>query len=224
MLQAIFLKNSAILVMASVFASGSPGAGAPRLQTTLKLLDEYYRETVQSVDDPGKPDALDKLRRMKPVAELLSLYAQRNEGVLRLRGEFWATVCVAVGPAAFVKPLLASLRDRDPRWRSLSAEALGALREEAAIPDLLALLGDGETVPGVAGEPTVAVFAASGLAKLGRPDGVQLLLSHAAANKHWPLMFLDDFRGLSGQDFGENLEAWKDWFRSHDAKAEKFLK
>ncbi len=194
------------------------------LEETRELVRAYNREVLSSTIDFDRPSVLKALREERPIFQLLRLFNERDPVVERLGGTFWGIVCQEVGPGSFVEPLIQRLGDRDPRSRAFACEALGLIsaREDSparrAVPALIALLEDQEPVPGYSGPPPVAAFAASALAYMGRSDGVEVLLKSAETQKHWPLSYGHHFRAFSGEDFGEDLEAWKSFFAENGAK------
>lgn len=184
-----------------------------RLEGTRALLRAYHSETLQSVYDPSTRSALEEIRDAQPASELLELQESRDEVVLTLGGAFWAEVLDRVGARPFMDPLTRTLKDPNPQWRAFACAALGSLGDPAAVPWLVPLLNDHTVVPGHAGDGTVAVAAAIAFADLGRPEGVNELLSFAEKiGEYWHLAYLKRFKALSGEDFGNDLDAWKAWF------------
>lgn len=202
------------------------------------LLVEHKKETISSVERPAL--ALRRIRESRPTEVLLELYEQRDSTVCHLGGVSWAVVCQAIGSEPCVPSLVRGLADRDPGWRAFSSEALGQLDARQAVPHLLALLEDQAVVQltckeprrvtNYVGSPSVALFASVALARMGRSDGVDHLLQHAARIKaefadqpailpRFPLPHVGELKKLSGQDLGDELDAldsWKQWFEEHE--------
>jgi hypothetical protein len=226
------------VVLVSLLVPLSPAVGAePELgiDATRALLVAYNSELLES-RLPKSTNVLARIRRLKPIESRVALYESRDSSVCHLGGVFWAEVCKAIESEACVPSLVRGLDDPDPGWRSFSSEALGYLEARRVVPDLLELLQDQavvqlacedpRTVISYAGNPSVAVFASSALARMGRADGIDLLLEHAARLKAEfadrpailstvPLPHVEEFRRLSSQDFGDefnDLEAWVQWF------------
>ena len=155
----------------------------------------------------------------------MTLLRSRDPAVLRLHGAFWAEVCKAVGKSYFVEDLIKGLGDGQPEWRTFCCSALETLGVRDAIPALVGLLQDDGQVDGTIPPTTVAVFAAAALASMGQSDGVGLLLEQEArVQALWreyhlgsaPSIYLKHFRQLSDQDFGDDLELWRQWFASNE--------
>ena len=193
--------------------------GKPNLSSTKQLLQEYRTETLSSDINPSKPSVLGEFRKLKPEKELLLLYRQRDKTVLDLGGTFWGIVCKEVNPSAFVPSLIKDLNHNDPRMRAFACDALGYLDEQSPVPYLKEKLEDKIIVPGYAGNPPVAVFAASALAFLGHPDGIKILLAHAENDpEYWHIWGLPHFKWFSNKDFGKDLQQWKNWFKDNPPK------
>lgn len=215
------------------------GVSSPYSELTLEqteaLLLEYQSETFSSRHHSSHP-SLQRLGLSKPNRHLEHLFEKRQ--VLWLGGKSWGAVCRAVGSGHCIPSLLKALVDNDPWWRAFSCEALEALEATEAIPMLQKLLEDQMTlgeppassspmkrvgIPIV--DPTVSVFAASALASFGRAEGVEQLMDYAErvhaeyrdscrACPDIDLPYLDHFRKLAGKDFGNDLDAWKAWFKT----------
>jgi hypothetical protein len=50
---------------------------------------------------------------------------------------------------------------------------------------------------------------------MGRSDGIDVLLRRAEKSEYWQDSYLRLFKALSGQDLGDDLDAWKSWFREN---------
>ena len=128
------------------------------LAAALKDKDEQVRAAaagaLKGIADPGAVQAL---------AEAMTDQASDV-------GDSAAEAMTALGPAA-VQPLIAALKDKDPRVRARAAGALGELADQQAVAPLVAALkDDDERVPRLAAEA---------LAKIGPPAAKPLIAALA---------------------------------------------
>ena len=198
-----------------------PGLGAAQTPSVLdvirtkNLLEQFHRETISAFRTPREHSVVRTIARLKPAAELRTLYDRHDPSVLEL-GSFWATVCRAVDPDMCVAGLIPDLKHSDPRVKAFACENLEVLKPQSAVAPLKAALKDTETIPGYSGSPSVAVFAARALASYGYADGIDLVLAHAERQgEYWHLSYEDIFERLSGRKFPRDLEHWSRWFRDH---------
>src|SRR5215471_10996599 len=70
------------LSLLSICASCLAGYGMDRMEIVRELLRECHRNQLSSVIPPPYPEALTKLKQMRPEKELLQLYEQRDPVVL----------------------------------------------------------------------------------------------------------------------------------------------
>jgi HEAT repeat protein len=116
-----------------------------------------------------------------------------------------------IGPEAAraVPALIEALGDEDADVRQGAALALGQIGPEAAqaVPALIELLGDEELL--------VSSGAALALGDIG-PEAAQAVpaLIEALAGEYGRWAALAALKGITGQDFGEDAEAWQEWWES----------
>jgi len=129
-----------------------------RMEIVRELLRECHRNQLSSVIPPPYPEALTKLKQMRPEKELLQLYEQRDPVVLctieydpkKIRyegGSEWGMLARELNLNIF-SYLIADLHNKDVRIQAFACEALGDLGNKAAVPILKRLLNDNRTVPG----------------------------------------------------------------------------
>jgi hypothetical protein len=172
---------------------------------TKDLLEQFHRETLSAVSTDPENSVTRVIARIKPTAELRVLFDRHDRAVLEL-GPFWADVCRAVGAAMCVPGLIRDLGDSDARVKAFACENLAVLKPESAVASLKSALKDTQIVPGYAGSPGVAVFAAQALASYGYADGIDSMLAHAEREGgDWPLSYKRIFERLSGRKFPTDL-------------------
>ena len=110
--------------------------------------------------------------------------------------------------AACVPILLTMETDIDPHVRRYLGAALGASGDPRAIPKLIELLHDYDP------DPYIKIWAAQGLGKFKRYEGVPVMMAllndPKARDAEGNVM--DVLGELTGQNFGENRNAWLEWW------------
>lgn len=106
-----------------------------------------------------------------------------------------------------LKQLISMANDPDKWVRSNLGLALGEYGDVKAVPALKKLLY-------VDKEREVKVSAAAGLGKLGRNDGVPILIDMLQENSGWRFRrrVAQTLAGITEQNFGVNYKKWHDWW------------
>lgn len=207
-------------VLALLMASALAGSDAGGLDSTRALLEEYHSAKSAAVREPRQTTVLETFRQRRPVRALHRLLELRDEVVLRLGGLGWATVCLVVDSQVLREQVVEVLQDPDPRWRAFACYATRGLSIREAAPLLREMLDDEVPVPSFLGEPPVSLSAAAALASLGYSDGIELLLDEAEQRGGDASAYAPLFRKVSGQDFGDDLTAWRNWFEDEANRSE----
>jgi len=120
-----------------------------------------------------------------------------------------------LGDIRAVGPLVVLLGDADISVRGSAARALGCLGDIRAVEPLIPLLGDADA--------NVRWSAAAALWKINKdPRAFPVLIAALEdANLYARRGAAQALRDITGQDFGEDAEAWQKWW---DANRERLLK
>jgi len=211
----VILKATTLLVLMLFGSCTAQTPNESSLIDTKKLLERFHRETISAVMTAPKDSIVREIERLKPTAELRTLYDRHDPSVLIL-GSFWAEVCQAVGADMCVPRLIRDLRDSDARVKAFACENLEILKPPSAVAPLTDALKDKQAVPGYLGNPDVAVFAAQALAAFGYADGIDSMLAHAEREgRDWYLTYERTFQQISGQKLPRDLKLWRRWFQEH---------
>lgn len=127
---------------------------------------------------------------------------------------YYATLVAAdLKHPALIKPLATALLDTDPGVARGALQALACHRDEVGYRDCLAVLR--EVVAGHTHDQRDRLLALRALAVFRDVDVIEALISLLAGRLVLREASWRTLRMLTLQDFGENQEAWRAWYRAN---------
>ncbi|HZV07805.1 MAG TPA: HEAT repeat domain-containing protein [Gemmataceae bacterium] len=110
----------------------------------------------------------------------------------------------------FLEELLAALASGRPSIREAAAQTLAVLADAAVVKRLHLLAADGDA------DPAVRQAALWTLGRCGSKEAARLLLLHLKdGNELLRRAAAAALRDLSGQDFGQDANRWREWWEGH---------